>query len=163
MDSKTNQIPPQQEYLKPDEAASVAAEETVGQKGGMDGLLHDDASIRGLQELVDKIEPLLAGGRLTRIVDLLSVTADMVDMTDAYMVEKLARAFEDVTAAAWTTGNAARMAREQVSAMSEPPTMIGLLRMAREPDVRRGLSFMLAMAGVLGKGMPHDDLDYTQD
>ncbi len=171
MDSKINQTAQQPTYLRPDKAASAEAMENtsqmpgqqVDQKAGLDSLLLDDASINGLQELVDKIEPLLAGGRLTRIVDLLSVTADMVDMTDAYMVEKLARAVEDVTAAAWTTGNAARMAREQVSAMPEPPTLIGLLRMAREPEVRRGLSFMLAMAGVLGKGMPHDNLDYTQD
>ncbi len=127
------------------------------------GLLHDDAALQGLQELLAKVEPLLAGGRLNRIVDLVSVTADLVDMTDEYMVEKLAKAFEETMGAAWTAGNAARMARTQVSSMQETPTLIGLLRMAREPDVRRGLAFMLAMAGVLGQGLAYDNLDYTKD
>jgi len=127
------------------------------------GLLHDDAALQGLQELLAKVEPLLAGGRLNRIVDLMSITADLVDMTDAYMVEKLAKAFEDAMGAAWADGNAARMAQAQVSNMQETPSLIGLLRIAREPDVRRGLAFTLTMAGVLGKGLAHDDLDYTKD
>lgn len=127
------------------------------------GLLHDAAALQGLQELLAKVEPLLAGGRLNRIVDLVSITADLVDMTDEYMVEKLAKAFEETMGAAWTAGNAARMARTQVSNMQETPSLIGLLRMAREPDVRRGLAFMLTMAGVLGKGLTYDGLDYTKD
>src|SRR5258708_26509070 len=40
-------------------------------------------------------------------------------------------------------------------AMEETPTLIGLMRMAREPDVRRGLAFMLAMAGALGRQHAH--------
>lgn len=127
------------------------------------GLLHNDAALQGLEELIEKLEPLLAGGRLNRIVDLVSVTADLVDMTDAYMIEKLAKAYEDAIGAAWTTGNAARMAHQQVSDMEETPNLMGLLRIMREPDVRRGLAFMLSMAGVLGKGMVYDDIDYTQD
>lgn len=127
------------------------------------GLLHDEAALQGLQELLAKLEPLLAGGRLNRIVDLLSITADLVDMSDEYMVEKLAKAFEETVGAAWTAGNAARMARAQVSNMQETPGLIGLLRIAREPDVRRGLAFMLTMAGVLGKGLAYDGLDDTQD
>lgn len=127
------------------------------------GLLNDDAALQGLQDLLAKVEPLLAGGRLNRIVDLVSVTADLVDMTDEYMVEKLAKGFEETVGAAWTAGNAARMARAQVSGMQETPTLIGLLRLAREPDVRRGLAFMLAMAGALGKGLAYDGLDYTKD
>ena len=59
------------------------------------GLLQDDAALQGLAELVGKLEPLLAGRRLNRVVDLLSATADLVDMADDYMVEKVAKAFED--------------------------------------------------------------------
>ena len=125
--------------------------------------LHDAAALQGLEELLAKLAPLLAGGRLNRIVDLLSVTADLVDMSDEYMVEKLSKAFEETIGAAWTAGNAARMARAQVSSMQETPGLIGLLQIAREPDVRRGLAFMLAMAGVLGKGLAYDGLEYTQD
>lgn len=118
------------------------------------GLLQDDAALQGLAELMGKLEPLLAGRRLNRVVDLLSATADLVDMADDYMVEKVAKAFEDGVGGAWAAGNAARMAAAQVQAMEETPTLIGLMRMAREPDVRRGLAFMLAMAGALGASMP---------
>ena len=127
------------------------------------GLLQDDAALQGLAELMGKLEPLLAGRRLNGVVDLLSATADLVDMGDSYMVEKLSRAFEEAVGAAWATGNAARMAAAQVQAMEETPTLIGLMRMAREPDVRRGLAFMLAMAGALGRQHAHDPIDYTAD
>lgn len=129
----------------------------------VDSLLKDEAAMQGLAELVGKLEPLLAGRRLNRIVDLLSVTADLVDMSDAYMIEKLAKAYEETTGALWTAGNAVRMANAQVSQMKEPPTLFGLVRMARDEDVRRGLSFLLAVAGVLGKQMSHPPLDYTAD
>lgn len=129
----------------------------------IESLLHDDAALQGLQQLLLKLEPLLAGGRLERIVDLVSVTADLVDMSDAYMIEKMAKAFEDVVGATWTAGNAARMAQNQVSSMQEAPSLVGLLRLAREPDVRRGLAFFLSMAGVIGKGLEYDNLDYTAD
>ncbi|MBP6018416.1 MAG: DUF1641 domain-containing protein [Burkholderiaceae bacterium] len=153
-----------------DTTANTTPDQTLPSAGAtadastqLNDLLHDDASLKGLQELMAKVEPLLAGGRLNRIVDLVSVTADLVDMTDAYMIEKLAKAVDDGVGAAWTAGNAARMARQQVSSMQETPTLIGLLRMAREPEVRRGLAYMLAMAGVLGKGLAYDSLDYTKD
>lgn len=131
--------------------------------GAATGLLQDDAALQGLAELMAKLEPLLAGRRLNRIVDLLSVAADAVDMSDAYMVEKLSRAFEEGVGAAWSAGNAARMAAAQMERMEETPTLIGLLRMAREPDVRRGLAFLLAMAGVLGRRHAYDPIDYTAD
>ncbi|CAM4177453.1 DUF1641 domain-containing protein [Kerstersia similis] len=126
-------------------------------------LLKDEAAMQGLAELVGKLEPLLAGRRLNRIVDLLSVTADLVDMSDAYMIEKLAKAYEETTGALWTAGNAVRMANAQVSQMQETPSLLGLVRMARDEDVRRGLTFLLAVAGVLGKQMSQPPLDYTAD
>lgn len=129
----------------------------------VESLLQDPAALQGLAELISKLEPLLAGRRLNRVVDLLSVVADSVDMTDAYMVEKLAKAYEEGVGAAWAAGNAARMASARVSQMQETPSMIGLLRMAREPDVRRGLAFLLATAGVLGKQMAYDPIDDSAD
>ena len=127
------------------------------------GLLQDNAAQQGLEELIGKLEPLLAGGRLNRVVDLLSVVADTVDMTDAYMIEKLAKTYEEGIGAAWAVGNAARMASTRVSKMQETPTIIGLLRMAHEPDVRRGLAFLLATVGVLGQQLAHDSIDHTAD
>ena len=138
---------------------------TEGQSGlgAAAGLLQDDAALQGLAELMAKLEPLLAGRRLNRVVDLLSVTADVVDMSDAYMVEKLSKAFEEGVGAAWLAGNAARVAAARMERMEETPTLIGLLRMAKEPEVRRGLAFLLAMAGALGRKHAYDPIDYTAD
>lgn len=127
------------------------------------GLLQDEAALQGLAELMAKLEPLLAGRRLHRVVDMLSVAADVVDMSDAYMVEKLSRAFEESVGAAWSAGNAARMAAARMERMQETPTLMGLLRMAREPEVRRGLAFLLSMAGALGRQHAYDPIDYTAD
>lgn len=126
-------------------------------------LLQDDAALQGLAELMAKLEPLLAGRRLNRVVDMLSAAADVIDMSDAYMVEKLSKAFEEGIGTAWSAGNAARMAAAQMERMEETPTLIGLLRMAREPDVRRGLAFLLSMAGAIGRQHAYDPIDYTAD
>ncbi|NMM37010.1 MAG: DUF1641 domain-containing protein [Glaciimonas sp.] len=123
----------------------------------------NDAALKGLEELISKLEPLLATRRLNRVVELLSVVADTVDMTDDYFVEKLSKVFEEGVGAAWAAGNAARMAGARLAQMQETPSLIGLLRIAREPDVRRGLAFMLATAGVLGKQLAYDPIDYTAD
>lgn len=145
-------------------AASGATEPATAATGnGMANLLQDEAALQGLAELVGKLEPLLAGRRLNRLVDLLSVMADTVDMSDAYMVEKVARAVDDGVGAAWTAGNAARMASAQLSQMKDTPTLMGLLRMARQPDVRRGLTFLLALAGVVGRQQAYDGIDHTAD
>ena len=129
----------------------------------IDQLLHDDATLMGLQDLINKLEPLIAGGRLNRLVDLASIAADLVDMSDAYMIEKMAKAGEELVGGVWSTGNAARMASAQVSDMKETPSMMGLIRMTREPAVRRGLAFLLAFAGVIGKQHSYQPLDYDVD
>lgn len=125
--------------------------------------LKDEAAIEGLQELMEKLEPLLAQRRLNRVVDVLSIVADLVDMTDDYMIEKLAKTYEEGIGAAWAGGNAARSAGARVSSMEEPPSMMGLLRIAREPDVRRGLAFTLSMLEVIGKQNRYDEVDPTTE
>ncbi len=126
-------------------------------------LLGEDPGIKGLEEFLAKVEPLLAGGRLNRLVDVASLMADLVDMSDDYMIEKLARAFEEGVGAAWAAGNAARMAADQLRASEQTLSLMGLVRLAKEPDVRRGLTFFLLMAGVMGKQMRYQNLDYTGD
>ena len=138
---------------------NITAEQTTAKP--FDALLQNEAAMKGLEELLEKVGPLLAGGRLNRLVDLASVTADAVDMTDAFMIEKMAKAFDDVTGAVWTAGNAARIAQAQVADMKDPPSIMGLWRLAREPEVRRGLAFLFSVAGVLGKGMSTPPLDGT--
>lgn len=143
------------------DSPQTPATDSASQK--IDHLLENDATLMGLQELIDKLEPLIAGGRLTRLVDLASTAADLVDMSDEYMIEKIAKAGEDVMGGAWSVGNAARMAGAQISNMEETPTLIGLLRIAREPEVRRGLALLLAFAGVMGKQHSYQSLDYDAD
>lgn len=124
-------------------------------------LLTNPDAQAGLEELIQKLEPLLAGRRLNRIVDLMSVTADVVDMTDDYMIEKLCKSYEEVIGGAWTAGNIVRMASNDVRQMEEPPTLWSLVKTAKDPEVRRGLAFMLMMARGIGKQMsqplPEDD------
>lgn len=106
----------------------------------------------GLEELINKLEPLLAGGRLNRVVELMSILADMVDIADTHMIEHSMVAFDEALGGYWSISNAARMAGNQVSRMQEPPSLLGLLRIAGKPEVRRSLAFMLATASVLGRG-----------
>lgn len=143
--------------------SDVSEPKTQPGRAAAAGLLQDDAALQGLAELMAKLEPLLAGRRLNRVVDLLSVTADVVDMSDAYMVEKMAKAFEEGVGATWSACNAARMAAAKMERMEETPSLIGLLRMAKEPEVRRGLAFLLSVAGALGRQHAYDPIDYTAD
>lgn len=131
--------------------------------GVTEGLLQNAAALQGLTELMSRLEPLLAGRRLNKVVDMLSVAADVVDMSDASMVEKLSKAFEESLGAAWSVGNAARTATARLEQMQDTPSLIGLVRMAGEPDVRRGLTFLLSMAAALGRQHAYDPLDYSAD
>ena len=45
------------------------------------------AASAGLDELINKLEPLLAGGRLNRVVELMSILADVVDIADTHMID----------------------------------------------------------------------------
>lgn len=109
------------------------------------------AGQQGLEELINKVDPLLAGRRLNRIVDLMSVVADVVDMTDDYMVEKLCKGYEEAIGGLWNAGNLARMASNEARLMEEPPSVWGLVKMTKDPEVRRGLAFMLLLAKGIGQ------------
>lgn len=147
---------------------SIAEQAPVGAKDpaqvlAESGIMQNEAALEGLAELLDKLAPLLAGRRLNRVVDALSLVADLVDMSDAYMVEKLAKAYEEAIGSAWTVGNAARAASTRVSAMKEAPSLMGLYRMTREPEVRRGLALALAFGGVLGQLSEFDPTDPCEE
>lgn len=121
------------------------------------------AASAGLDELINKLEPLLAGGRLNRVVELMSILADVVDIADTHMIDHAMIAFDEAMDGYWSVSNAARVAGNQVSRMQEPPSSLGLLRMAGKPEVRRGLAFMLATASVLGRGrLAYDNSDSAE-
>lgn len=116
----------------------------------------DPETEQGLSELLEKVAPLIQGRRLHNIVDLLSLASDVVDMSDEAMINKLAANYEQAVSGAWTVGNAARYAANEVS-QNPTPSIFGLLRASNDEDVRRGLLFMLRFLGVLGKQMRPED------
>lgn len=105
----------------------------------------------GLEALLAKLQPLLDGGRLDNLVDLMSLLSDTVDLLDLATVEKLARLFEDTTAFTWSLGNALRMATAETAAEAEPPNLYGLLSLLREKDTRRGVALVLRTLNVIGR------------
>lgn len=118
----------------------------------------DEATERGLAELLEKVAPLLQGRRLHNLVDLASLVSDGVDMFDDAMVQKLMKAYEESVGAAWAVGNAARYAAAR-TAEAPVPSLIGLLRTAGDEDVRRGLHFALNFLAVLGRQMKDDGVE----
>ena len=105
----------------------------------------------GLQALLDKLQPLLDGGRLNNIVDVLSLGADLVDMVDAALVEKLAVQFEEFTALNWVVGNAVRSAKRQGEQDASALGTLALLRLLQDPDPRRGLTLVLRTLQAIGR------------
>lgn len=59
------------------------------------------ADLQSLAALLEKLQPLLAGGRLDNVVDLLSLLSDVVDIADNALVEKLAGVFEGLVTVGW--------------------------------------------------------------
>ncbi|HHG5368186.1 TPA: DUF1641 domain-containing protein [Pseudomonas aeruginosa] len=117
--------------------------------------LLDESTEQGLVSLVEKLAPLIKGQRLHNIVDLLSLASDVVDMSDDAMVQKLMKAYEGGVGAAWSLNNAARYAQNAAS-QSPSPSLLGLVRVAGQEDVRRGLHFFLLFLAVLGRQMRED-------
>lgn len=114
--------------------------------------LLDQATEQGLKDLLEKVAPLLQGKRFHNVVDLLSLVSDGVDMFDDAMVQKLMKAYEESVGAAWSLGNAARYAQNQTATLPLP-SLFGLLKVAGNEDVRRGLHFALQFLAVLGRQM----------
>lgn len=110
----------------------------------------DEATEQGLADLMVKVAPLLQGRRFHNLVDLASLASDGVDMFDDAMVQKLMKAYEEAIGSAWALGNAARYAAAK-SADTPVPSLLGLLRVAGNEDVRRGLHFALQFLAVLGR------------
>ncbi|MFC6339846.1 DUF1641 domain-containing protein [Pseudomonas sp. CCM 7891] len=104
-----------------------------------------------LQALLEKLQPLLDGGRLDNMIDLISVASHAVDLLDVALVEKLAGLFEQATSLSWDLGNALRMAKAQTQAQEKPDSLYGLLVLLREPDTRRGVGLVLRTLNVIGR------------
>ena len=110
-----------------------------------------DATVARLEALLAKTDPLMAGQRLNHLVDLLSVLSDAEELVDTGVIENVVQNADEAIGAMWTAGNAVRLASSQISQMETPPSLVGLLRNTRRPEVRRGLAFMLLTLEALGR------------
>jgi uncharacterized protein YjgD (DUF1641 family) len=105
----------------------------------------------GFTALMAKLQPLIDGGRLENIVDMLSLVSDIADLLDAAMVEKLAQLFETAAATTWAASNAVRVAKAETLALAEPPSLFALLKLFNEPDTRKGVAVVLRTLNVMGR------------
>ncbi|AKL03207.1 DUF1641 domain-containing protein [Enterobacter asburiae] len=103
------------------------------------------------EQLLKSLAPLMAGNRLNNLVDLLAVVADLLEMTDSAMVEKLAGVFDDVVTVGWEGGTALRMAwGEQVNREGDI-SLRQVFTMLNDPDTRRGIMLLLRVLQITGQ------------
>ena len=95
------------------------------------------------EQLLKSLAPLMTGNRLNNLVDLLAVVADLLEMADNAMVEKLAGVFDDVVTVGWEGRTALRMAwGEQINREGDI-SLRQVFTMLNDPDTRRGIMLLL--------------------
>ena len=103
------------------------------------------------EQLLKSLAPLMAGNRLNNLVDLLAVVADLLEMADSAMVEKLAGVFEDVVTVGWEGGTALRMAWGEQIHREGDISLRQVLSMLNDPDTRRGIMLLLRVLQITGQ------------
>ena len=106
-----------------------------------------------LAALLEKLQPLLAGGRLDNVVDLLSLLSDLVDIADNALVEKLSGVFEGLVAAGWEGGMALKMAHTELQLDPSRVNFRALYALLRQPDTLLGLMLVLRTLQIVGQRM----------
>ncbi|CAI2494437.1 TPA: hypothetical protein SMI40_003147 [Serratia liquefaciens] len=106
-----------------------------------------------LAALLEKLQPLLAGGRLDNVVDLLSLLSDLVDIADNALVEKLSGVVEGLVAAGWEGGMALKMAHTELQLDPSPVNFRALYALLRQPDTLLGLMLVLRTLQIVGQRM----------
>ncbi|CAI1564918.1 hypothetical protein [Serratia proteamaculans] len=106
---------------------------------------------QSLAPLLDKLQPLLAGGRLDNVVDLMSLLSDLVDIADNALVEKLSGVFEGLVAAGWEGGMALKMAHTELQSDPSPANFRSLYALLRQPDTLLGLMLVLRTLQIIGQ------------
>ncbi|MGU3776609.1 DUF1641 domain-containing protein [Burkholderia metallica] len=113
--------------------------------------LAEQAALPDWSPLHAKLQPLVDGGRLDNVVDLLSLVSDLVDFADPALIEKLSKTFEEVVAASATTGGALRIASAEARLRADAPSLRALWSTARDPDTRRGIGIVLRTLQIVGR------------
>ncbi|NVC32134.1 hypothetical protein FE224_09635 [Serratia marcescens] len=111
------------------------------------------ADLQSLAALLEKLQPLLAGGRLDNVVDLLSLLSDVVDIADNALVEKLAGVFEGLVTLGWEGGTALQMAHSELQLNPPPASFRALYALLKQPDTLLGLTLLLRTLQIIGRRM----------
>ncbi len=109
------------------------------------------ADLQSLAALLEKLQPLLAGGRLDNVVDLLSLLSDVVDIADNALVEKLAGVFEGLVTLGWEGGTALQMAHSELQLNPPPASFRALYALLKQPDTLLGLTLLLRTLQIIGQ------------
>ncbi len=103
-----------------------------------------------MKELEDKMTMLVQTGRIDNLIDLLAVVSDNIEMTTQPMVEKMIGTVDNMATAGFITENAVRYAKRE-SLKNETPSLFGMLKLLKDEETRKGLSFMLHLTKGIGK------------
>jgi len=103
-----------------------------------------------MKELEAKITMLVQTGRIDNLIDLMAVISDNIEMTTQPMVEKMIGTIDNMATAGFITENAVRYAKRE-TAKSDTPSLFGMLKLLKDEDTRKGLSFMLHLTKGIGK------------
>lgn len=113
--------------------------------------MSDNATSALPHALLDKLQPLLAGGRLDNVVDLLSLLSDLVDIADNALVEKLAGVFEGLVTVGWEGGTALKLAHSELQLNPQSANFRALYALLRQPDTLLGLMLVLRTLQIIGQ------------
>jgi len=103
-----------------------------------------------MKELEAKMTMLVQTGRIDNLIDLMAVVSDNIEMTTQPMVEKMIGTIDNIATAGFITENAVRYAKRE-TAKNETPSLFGMLKLLKDEDTRKGLSFMLHLTKGIGK------------
>ncbi|MGQ5836443.1 hypothetical protein ACUNIZ_18835 [Serratia sp. IR-2025] len=112
--------------------------------------VHGD-EFQSLAGLLEKLRPLLAGGRLDNVVDLLSLLSDVVDIADNALVEKLAGVFEGLVTVGWEGGTALKMAHSELQLNPPPANFRAAYALLKQPDTLLGVMLLLRTLQIIGR------------
>ncbi|PTA79388.1 hypothetical protein [Serratia sp. Nf2] len=112
--------------------------------------VHGD-ELQSLVGLLEKLRPLLAGGRLDNVVDLLSLLSDVVDIADNALVEKLAGVFEGLVTVGWEGGTALKMAHSELQLNPPPANFRAAYALLKHPDTLLGIMLLLRTLQIIGR------------
>jgi len=103
-----------------------------------------------MEKLAEKMAMLVQTGRIDNLIDLLAVISDSIEMTTPPMVEKMISTVDNLATSSFIVENAVRYAKRE-NTKNQKQTLFGLLKLMKDEDTLKGLSFMLNLTKSIGK------------